>query len=811
MAKHLKYFGEFVARDNAVWRVELWQESETAFDPVGELTFEADAPLLLEWGETAKEDVLQGCMATLAIESPGDRTYEGMYTTAAGSVRMDVYRTPPGADGRPQPSQAGSLYWTGCMDTEFYEEPYERAARYPVELKFSDLGIWGRLKYNMAGMQSVQAILADAMSRADLEALSVDTSCVSTRLDGEESPLDFSALQVDSGNFYDEDGEAMALDEVLEGIFQPLGIRVAQRAGKLWLYDLNGLHAAGRREAVQWDGSTQTLGVDKAYNNAKVTWSPYARTGNLLPAECWLWPAGDNYNSMLISNNGKGGTTTSPDGTEIRYFTYHYGTAVDDWNDTTGAGFTLLLAKEGKNATLYDYAGSDGAPRFFKVVPQLDGQECEGIALMYRSAYLYDPVPGTGRKEVLTGVMERGLDLQGTQYVFNVRGQALFKSAEAWIGPANASSLLVRVGIEMMMDPRPNPFEEAMNWSSGLECKDWQAQWNSRGNYVYVPIRVLFQPEGSGKVYYWDNKDIVLASLDDYTKSLKGTLGRWKELTESVAGTEDYAYFAWYDPTDLKDSSGTGGWQMNRPAINPHEGGITAQLREMDGGQYIPYPTALPEVGVSSGGRLWVEVLNMGWMIYDAGTSFNREELSNPHGLWGTLDEETGKYANPKISHVWMKLPEVEVVNNRQFAMEIEDEEVEYSAELDPAAKEELEIDTICGTSAEGVPTARGAYFAGGQQVRQFARAGRTAPAEELLIGTLYSQYARRHATLEGEAALLASGLRAYTEQNQSADRVFLLVADTQDAQAATSEAKFVELSPDEYDGLRVDVETGSG
>lgn len=155
MAMQLRYMGEFLSRTSEVWRVEILQEADTPFAVIGSLTFEAEEPLLIEWKATSKEDVICGSTATLQIESPGDRTYEDLYTIEVGRIRMDVYR-------------AGAIYWSGLLDPEFYEEPYEQAAHYPVSLTFSDFGILDRLKYNLSGMPTLQAILLNALQRSGI-------------------------------------------------------------------------------------------------------------------------------------------------------------------------------------------------------------------------------------------------------------------------------------------------------------------------------------------------------------------------------------------------------------------------------------------------------------------------------------------------------------------------------------------------------------------------------------------------------------------------------------------------------------------
>ena len=181
-------------------------------------------------------------------------------------------------------------------------------------------------------------------------------------------------------------------------------------------------------------------------------------------------------------------------------------------------------------------------------------------------------------------------------------------------------------------------------------------------------------------------------------------------------------------------------------------------------------------------------------MISDGSVNLSSDQIIDTYQLWGGGMER-------KISWILAKLPTIEIVNNAQFEQTISTDDVEYSAELNAAAKEPIELDTICGSSAEGVPTARGAYFNAqtGEQIRQLTRAGRTTQIEELLIGTLYSQYAERRTQLSGEIELHPDGLVSYTEQNQEGKK-FIMTAETQDVIMDTTEATLIELRPDEYD-----------
>ena len=106
--KYLRYTGKFISRAGVIWRVDLMQEADAEFTSVGALEFDEE-PLTIEWKREDKENVICGSSATLKIISPGDRTYEDLYTIEVGRIRMDVYKNE-------------LLYWSGALDPEFYEK-----------------------------------------------------------------------------------------------------------------------------------------------------------------------------------------------------------------------------------------------------------------------------------------------------------------------------------------------------------------------------------------------------------------------------------------------------------------------------------------------------------------------------------------------------------------------------------------------------------------------------------------------------------------------------------------------------------------
>lgn len=774
MAKYLRYAGEFLSHAGITWRVEILQEADQPFASVGALTFEADEPLLIEWKKTDKEEVLCGSTATICVESPGDRTYEDLYTIEVGKIRMDVYRD-------------GYLYWSGALDPEFYEEPYEKAANYPVSLTFSDFGIFDRLKYNLADMQTVYAVVSDALSRSTINYTSIDQSLISSYLS--DTKLTLGGLRVRSDNFYDEDGIASSLKDVIEGIFLPLGLRMVQRNGRIWVYDLNGLYTLAQQAQIEWNGDSQTMGTDKVANNVKITWNTYAQGGKQGPEDCWTQDVDKNLVNINNTNPATSGNS--------QYYSYHYSTELYDWIDATDAGFTLWLCDQayGKNATL-------NAPgiKFFKIVEQNDGQESEGIAVIWTAYHGYgnkqrwsDTKSISWSVRGLQGAGIVSLDYFGTNLdtvlggTLAACGGKLFTSEKIWIPPVDAAGdLLLRVTLPMLMDCRFNPFESASNLIKGMKQEDWYKQWQERGNFVYVPVTLKFQPDGSNTVYCWTNRSIVGQDVStNPVKTLEATYGGWQVYRPNDDEAPDvWGYMCYWDKKNDGDACGVMGWRVNRPGKNTFTGKVTTLLKECDDGQYVPYPNS------ACGGKLWLEVRKSGWIISDGSTNLPASgSTSNPKSLW------------QKIGLILFKLPQFEIVNRQQFDMEVNTDDVEYQAEINAAAKESIELDTICGTHKDSVPTARGALFSvsNGRQIVELTRAGRTTQAEELLIGTLYSQYAQRRTTLTGEADIPTGGLKVYTEQNQG-DKLFLMQGEVMDTIADTSEVTIVELRPDEYD-----------
>ena len=748
MAMALRYMGEFLSRKGVVWRVEILQDNYSG--NVGQLTFEADEALVINWKHTDKEEVICGSEATLKIESPGDRTYEDLYTIEVGKIRMDVYRE-------------NSLYWSGTLDPEFYEEPYEKARYYVVTLTFSDFGILDRLKYNLSGMQTLEAILLDAIDRSKVCASLLANSYCTTYFAGTNTKAALSALSMRSENFYDEDAEPSTLKEVVAGILQPLAMKMIQRNGHIYIFDLNGLYTLAQSRAITWDGDSQTMGVDKVANNVKVNFSPYS-SAELINGELEYggeYSADDN--PQWLAEPGHHYYTYRPD--------YNPTWNADSQTVNDSANFSIYISTEGKGLHYVNPLA-----RYCHILPLVGGpSETTAIAWAFHSGG-HGGLDTGWPKRILNDVrMEAARQIMQTHRVFLPK-----------FTTEDAKSYYVRLSLEMLLDARYNPFTEGNEYNEEGNYE----RMKTRTGYAFVPIAVNIYDSAGNAVCHYDNSSIAKGGT-------KGHLAYCKGSWVSGAGGFGTAYLEYYDPKDLWESAGILGWKANRHCIGrPGRGNIEVQIydsfKQMADGQYMPYP---PEGG-------YIEVT-----VYEGVQCFDMDETVGPLNVIQTPWDSPRYWVNdnPYNQCRWLlyKAPKIELVKNNLIFDAAELDDVEYSGYINKHAKEEISIDTVCGTANTTCPTAKGIYCRSSDslQIQQLKRAGVTDHPEKLLIGTLYSQYATRHTTLEGEAVIDPGGLCKYTEQNQPG-KVFMMSEEQQDVITDTTQAVYTELSPDEYDAI---------
>ncbi len=231
-----------------LWEVTIYQTADAPFEPRA-LMFDADTPLLFEWGETSPENVIEGSTATLKLISPDDRTFTDLYAIDPLSVVLEVK-----ADGE--------LFWRGSIEPELYEEPYSTRDNYVVELSFSDFGPMERNGFGRNGRVTFDEILNEALAVTALEDYSL--KCATLIYDApanSRSPVNMTGLCISSDNFYDEDGQPKTLYDAVETILRPFGLKMRQQGGHVWLYDWHSLTTEATTEAriIDWTSTNITL------------------------------------------------------------------------------------------------------------------------------------------------------------------------------------------------------------------------------------------------------------------------------------------------------------------------------------------------------------------------------------------------------------------------------------------------------------------------------------------------------------------------------------------------------------------------
>jgi hypothetical protein len=530
------------------WRVEIWQESSGGYS-VQDLDFPAESPLTIEWSGTAKTDPVASSSATLKLYSMTDRKYIDLYTTEAGSIRMDVYRI-------------GSLYWSGTLDTEIYREPYAYRDGYEVTLTFADFAILDRQKFASASsFLSLSDVVALCLTSSQINYSGLSTA-ISTVTSGGATIL--TNVYVMRDNFFDEDGVAMTLREVLNSVLQPFGLRIIQKGGQIKLYDIHGLVTSagdGWSAAVVWDSIDSELSVDETFNNVKVTYSPYMKN-KLFDIE------------LEPDEIGEGAT--------YRFMT---GTDSDDID-----GFDIRLSESTTSGQL----AKGPSAKYFAVTPIYSGSAEAGLAAVVRTT--------ADGGEVYT---DRALYATGTPS----DGTLLMVTSEpAFIYLTGSDSYKLKLTVEALVDARYNPYEEAAQ--NNEEGDDGRFQERSGQGYLFVKVQL--KNNAGTVINHYSNEEV-------YNK-VQTPLLSWLQASPWPSGTAAWtdARMAYYadNPNDRYDSSGWNGWTKNKPIISQYQTNMKypkpTVLKYLTEGEYMPLPPSSGWIEIQINGAVQLYSVNPG-------------------------------------------------------------------------------------------------------------------------------------------------------------------------------------------------------
>lgn len=749
MALYKTYQGSFVSRLGHTVRCEIWREASKAPATVGELDFPYESPLTIEWDADSKRETIQGSTATLTVISPGDRTYIDLYTTVAGSVQLRVYRD-------------GALFWSGTLDTEHYEEPFSAAKDYDVPFTFTDFGILDRLKYELQGVQSIHSVLLNTISRCNMYQTSY-ARYISTKMGS--TTVTLADIFIDSDNFTDEDGEAMSLKEALEGLLLPLDLHLRQWKGVIRVFD-NQTAATTTPGVVTWVGEDQVLGVDEVYNSVKVTFSPYV-SGELLKDD--IYSSKMNVDTTLQNLSYDIATATS-NGMTYAYHTWYVNNLEENKRDGVWdydlVGFTLFLLRS-ESPTVdrgISYNGSILTPVHMECLG--NGATTDALLRYCRKNYHVKPSNPSGY----------GSQWSYQQYPVSFSPIMTMPRVSIPKRPATGTYYL-RMVLPLILSAAYNPFT--------TECQSEAENVKKltiRAAYVLVPIRLRLYNASGEVVYHYENDNV----RTDVTPTVGYTQGKWVtgDYANTVGNTKSNAWISYYALSDRESTNGIdGGWVENRQFCNLSRKESFESFKNLDAGQYC----VLPPVA----GSLQVEILD-GVYIYDCGKRAFDTELLGP-----TVTTTRELYG--LITWHAYKAPTLDMVRySGGKTLDVDANDIEYLGILDEDAREELSIDTVCGTAVQAIPGARGVYLdTAGNQLASLTRSGRTETAEQLLIGTMHSHYATRHAKLNGTMQLDLDYLPVYKDTVLNVPMIATGVV--ADIRADEMEATLIETNQDCY------------
>jgi hypothetical protein len=305
----IKYFYEFNGFDGIDNRVEI---IDTVGNPVPQEIIGGPEAFSLEYPQVKKLEPVQGSGATLRLiddRKEDDPSYKGfgftdLYTDQMQQYVVKHYR-------RENRTSPWVVNWIGWLDSETYNEHLSDTPPYEVEFTASDFNILERLKYRDAddarwgGTVTLWEHLKRCIKKLNLPFGNIyvywSTYIQDLFIKGGRG-LEFMLLQ--SGNFYDEDGEPMSLRETIESILRTFALMMVQRGGDIYIYDYNikaenwnavrflqysgpefertGTQelsvSAGNIPDIGFSGTEGEYGYEELYNNVQIRSSIYADT-----------------------------------------------------------------------------------------------------------------------------------------------------------------------------------------------------------------------------------------------------------------------------------------------------------------------------------------------------------------------------------------------------------------------------------------------------------------------------------------------------------------------------------------------------
>lgn len=291
MATHLLRFqGEWQDKNGGMSRFEIYER-----DYVGaheEMIVQED-PLTLERASlNNKFHPTIGSGIELKLEAAYDGQYANLYTNDKQKYKGHFYKN-------------DKIVWKGFLNSEIYNEQYDRNENYPVSLQFNDgFKVMERISFlddnglRYEGLKTAWEVLWIILNKLDVGYKYVYVACdvYAEGMDTLSSP--YHQMKVDCSNYYDEKGVPMNCREVLDYLvklqraicFQNEGClnivstplftgsferrRYTSEASAQVLQTVNPVITIPTQ--ADWYAADQNIDVVSGFNKATLQYSPYA-------------------------------------------------------------------------------------------------------------------------------------------------------------------------------------------------------------------------------------------------------------------------------------------------------------------------------------------------------------------------------------------------------------------------------------------------------------------------------------------------------------------------------------------------------
>lgn len=247
---------------------------------------------------------------------------EGLFTTDPQKYMVKIYN----GDSE-ESSGANNLIWQGFINTGIYTESYSTpiSLKSPITIHCNDgMVLLEDLLYtqtvggsNYTGYSTVGVVMKNIFDKLALDLLTIKTA---TDLNYDGHTALFTVLSVNNENYYDEQGIAMTCREVLESVFEGLGLVIKLKGFNIYIIDPISLHTSDTT-AKKYDthpifGSNEsTLGFGGYLDitNKEIAWYETGANRDIIMPFNYIDIKYDPYNFIAKGYDfGEDGNATDP-------------------------------------------------------------------------------------------------------------------------------------------------------------------------------------------------------------------------------------------------------------------------------------------------------------------------------------------------------------------------------------------------------------------------------------------------------------------------------------------------------------------